>query len=115
MLPLPQTSLAGSVSDRAPDRPGIEHVQAALDASCAALLALESAALEIEEAGPDLGESQAAELKAMELVRSAIVELRRSVGSAAVSPLAYGFVRERASFAPSNPESPAQTTSFRIA
>jgi uncharacterized membrane protein len=91
-----------------------EHVQAALDASCAALLALESAAIEIRDAGPELEQSQEAELKAMQLVRSAIIELRRSVGSEAVSPLAYGFASERTRSEPATPDQP-QTSSFRIA
>jgi hypothetical protein len=105
---------------------GHDHVQAALDASCAALLALESAAMEIEQAGASLSQTQSVELEAMELVRSAILELRRSVGSAAVNPLAYGFVRERESHAESDgtreresdatPDgTDAQTSSFRIA
>jgi hypothetical protein len=102
-------------NDQSPESDGHDHVQAALDASCAALLALESAAFEIRRAGGELEGSQAAELQAIELVRSAIFELRRSVGTAAVSPLAYGFVRARAASDPSGDDDEAQTSSFRIA
>jgi hypothetical protein len=69
-----------------------DRVQVALDASCAALLALEQARDAMSAAGSELGRSLAAELQAMELVRAAISDLRRATRLAGPSPLALGFV-----------------------
>jgi hypothetical protein len=70
-----------------------DRVQAALDASCAALLALEQARDAMSSADGDLARSMQAELEAMELVRAAIRDLRRATPLGPPSALALGFVQ----------------------
>jgi len=82
-----------------------DQVQTALDASCAALLALEQAHGAMCEADAELERSKQAEVQAMELVRVAISDLRRFARSSAPSALALGFVQ------PQGEPSPAPGTS----
>ena len=70
-----------------------QHLQAALDASCAALHALESAREHTSVLSIDLGRAQANEAKAIELVRTVIDDLRSCEGASAGSPLAQGFAQ----------------------
>jgi hypothetical protein len=82
MLPQPML-MSGSRTD---------HLQAALDASCAALIALERAQDELDDADPELVSSRLAEADAIEHVRIAIRELRRQTVRGPLNPLALGFV-----------------------
>jgi hypothetical protein len=68
-------------------------VQVALDASCAALLALEQARDAMSSAGGAFDRSIKAELEAMELVRAAIRYLRGATPLGAQNALALGFVQ----------------------
>jgi hypothetical protein len=70
-----------------------DHLQAALDATCAALLALQKASGELDGVGDGSTRPQQAEREAIEYVRLAIRELRRLIGEQTGSPLALGFVR----------------------
>jgi hypothetical protein len=90
-----------------------EDVQAALNASCAALLALQGASDTLAGAGEGFRRSHEAEQEAMELVRQAIGELRRQIGQHTASSLALGFVRGQSA---GNVESPeGRPSSLRIA
>ena len=71
-----------------------DHLQAALDASCAALLALEQAHDELDSADLGRSSSQRAEERAIEQVRIAIRELRRQTQRGPINPLALGFVHD---------------------
>lgn len=82
----------------------IDELQAALDAACAALLALQEASGRLAGAGEDLRSSKQAELEATELVRAAIRDLRRQLGERTGSPLALGFVRAQPDPDPDSPE-----------
>ena len=76
------------------DRPTpSDRVQVALDASCAALLALEQAREAMGAAEIELEWSMKAELEAIELVRAAIRDLRRATPRGPESALALGFVQ----------------------
>ncbi len=77
------------MTDQIPD-----HIQAALDASCAALLALEQAHDQLDSADLSSSTSQRAEERAIEQVRIAIRELRRQTARGPISPLALGFVND---------------------
>jgi hypothetical protein len=90
-----------------------DHVQAALDASCAALIALRTASVEMAGGGDRLLVPRESERQAMELVRDAIRELRRVIGEHTGSPLALGFVRPDEAFSPAAPDD--QLRSRRIA
>jgi hypothetical protein len=68
-----------------------DQVQAALDASCAALLALQDAQGDLEGAGDEYGRPRESAGQAIENVKDAIGELRRLIGVRAGSPLALGF------------------------
>jgi hypothetical protein len=70
-----------------------DRLQDALGASCAALLALEHARNAMSGGAPELERSIEAELQAIELVRSAISDLRRITRTSTPSALAYGFVQ----------------------
>jgi hypothetical protein len=74
---------------------GGEHarVQAALEATCAALLALEGARAATAHVEAPLTALYHAECRALELIRAALDEARASAGAG--SPLALGFARER--------------------
>jgi hypothetical protein len=90
-----------------------DKVQAALDASCAALLALQDASDGLARGGEDLRSPEESERQAIELVHDAIHELRRLIGVQTGSPLALGFVRAE----PDDKSEPAdgQPRSLRIA
>lgn len=70
-----------------------DHIQAAIDATCAALLALQDASRELERAGNHPDHVGEAERRATELMHGMIRELRRLIGLHTGSPLALGFVR----------------------
>lgn len=89
-----------------------DHLTAALEATCAALLALQNASGELAVGGDQLRAPQEAELRAIEHVRAAIRELRRLIGQRTGSPLALGFVRGE----PSEDDPPGdQSSSLRMA
>lgn len=90
-----------------------DKVQAALDASCAALLALQDASDDLARGGEDLRSPRESERQAIELVHDAIRELRRLVGAHTGSPLALGFVRAEADERSESPD--GQPRSLRIA
>lgn len=90
------------------------HLLAALDATCAALLALQNASCELEGVGHGSGRPQEAEREAIEHVRVAIRELRRLIGARTGSPLALGFVRGVGGEDPDAPTD-GQSSSRRIA
>jgi len=90
-----------------------QRVQAALDASCAALLALQDASDDLASGGEHLRHSHELERQAIAHVQAAIRDLRRLIGVHTGSPLALGFVQP----APQNHSEPVdgQTRSLRIA
>lgn len=90
-----------------------DKVQAALDASCAALLALQDASDDLARGGEDLRSPQESERQAIELVHDAIRELRRLAGAHTRSPLVLGFVCAESEEISESPDS--QPRSLRIA
>lgn len=99
--------MADSTFDVDPDQ-----IQAALDASCAALLALQGASEDLAHGSESLRRPQESERQAIELVKEAIRELRRLSGVTG-SPLALGFVRGESGDDPDPPI--GQPMSLRIA
>jgi hypothetical protein len=89
------------------------QVQAALDASCAALLALRDASGDLADAGDEFGLPRESARQAIESVKEAIGELRRLIGVRAGSPLALGFaIADRGDELPGNG---GQPNSLRMA
>ena len=92
-----------------------DHIQAALDASCAALLAIQSGRDAVLAAEAGLQRAEAARSQAIALVRTAISELRVIRGDRP-SPLAYGFAFAQGRALSEAPAAAgAQTTSLRTA
>lgn len=95
-------------------QPALAHLESALEASCATLMALQASALGMPDSGRETGAIRAQIARAIESARDAIAELR-AVHDVEASMLAFGFVlagdpswtRSRAQ---SQSQSPSQKT-----
>ncbi len=72
-------------------QPALAHLESALEASCATLVALQASALAMPDGGLESGAVRAQLARAIESVREAISELR-AVHDVETSMLAFGFV-----------------------
>lgn len=72
-------------------QPALAHLESALEASCATLMALQASALGMPDCGRETGAIRAQIARAIESAREAIAELR-AVHDADASMLAFGFV-----------------------
>jgi hypothetical protein len=72
-------------------QPALAHLESALEASCATLIALQAGVLAMPDAGRESGGVRAQLTRAIESVRDAISELR-ALHDTETSMLAFGFV-----------------------
>jgi hypothetical protein len=72
-------------------QPALTHLESALEASCATLMALQATASGMPDGGRDTGPVRAQLARAIESVREAIAELR-ALHDDEASLLAFGFV-----------------------
>ncbi len=72
-------------------QPALSHLESALEASCATLIALQASAFGMPDGAPETASVRAQLGRAIESVREAIAELR-AMHDIEASTLAYGFV-----------------------
>ena len=72
-------------------QPALAHLESALEAGCATLVALQASALNMPDGGRETGAVRAQLARAVDSVREAISELR-ALHDVETSMLAFGFV-----------------------